>query len=96
MGHEFGGVVGKRWTSRGQGLVGQAGGCVRASHTAGATILSGKRDYFTPAATEKPNRIVPFSQPEPPARGPDPATGMTLCLREPAMVAAPPRGHPPT
>lgn len=78
----------------GTGSCGQGGRCVRASHATTATILSGKRDYFTPAAREKPSRIAPFSQPEPPAQGLDPATGLTPTPWEPDAGAAP-QGHPP-
>lgn len=78
----------------GTGSCGQGGRCVRASHATTATILSWKRDYFTPAAREKPSRIAPFSQPEPPAQGRDPATGLTPTPWEPD-AGADPQGHPP-
>lgn len=93
-------VAGKRRGGRGRGFLGtgscgQGGRCVRASHATTATILSGKRDYFTPAAREKkPSRTAPFSQPEPPAQGLDPATGLTPTPWEPDAGAAA-QGHPP-
>lgn len=73
-GHGGGEALGRQWPGAprygGGGLRGGAGGYVRASHATRATILSGKRDYFSPAAREKPSKIALFSQPEPPHAGP--------------------------
>lgn len=67
FGGEVGRVGGKRVSSAREG----AGGCVPASHATRATILSGKRDYFTPAAAgEAEAGSCRFPQPEPPSAGP--------------------------
>ena len=88
------------WAGRSRGLLGpgglhgEAGGRPHASHATRATILSGNRDYFTPAAkgeAEQDRAVIPTGAP---TRGPDPATGPTPSPRDPAMVAAP-QGHPP-